>query len=54
MAHIEDREMILRYHQFSTEDIRAIAKSLSVRQRREKFRRSLIEILFLVLVQSEY
>ncbi|CAF0808189.1 unnamed protein product [Didymodactylos carnosus] len=26
MAHIEDRELILRYHQFSTDDIRAIAK----------------------------
>jgi hypothetical protein len=30
MAHIEDREMVLRYHQFSTDDVRAIAKALSV------------------------
>ncbi len=30
MAHIEDNEMILRYHQFNTEDIRAITKILSV------------------------
>ncbi|CAF0737832.1 unnamed protein product [Adineta ricciae] len=29
LAHIQDREMILRYHQFSTEDVRAIAKALS-------------------------
>ncbi len=30
MAHVEDKEMILRYHQFSTADIRAIAKTLGV------------------------
>ncbi len=30
MAHIQDREMVLRYHQFSTEDIRMIAKALCV------------------------
>ncbi|CAF1129647.1 unnamed protein product [Rotaria sordida] len=29
MAHIQNKEMILRYHQFSTDDIRAIAKTLS-------------------------
>ncbi|CAF3550873.1 unnamed protein product [Rotaria sp. Silwood1] len=29
MAHIQDKEMVLRYHQFSTDDIRAIAKTLS-------------------------
>ncbi|CAF3994114.1 unnamed protein product [Rotaria sp. Silwood2] len=28
MAHIQDKEMVLRYHQFSTDDIRAIAKTL--------------------------
>ncbi|CAF1217272.1 unnamed protein product [Rotaria magnacalcarata] len=28
MAHIEDKEMTLRYHQFSTDDIRAITKTL--------------------------
>ncbi|CAF3430854.1 unnamed protein product [Rotaria sp. Silwood1] len=28
MAHIQDSEMILRYHQFNTEDIRAITKTL--------------------------
>jgi hypothetical protein len=31
MAHIQDKEMVLRYHQFSTDDIRAIAKTLCVR-----------------------
>ena len=31
MAHIQDRELVLRYHQFSTEDLRAIARTLSVR-----------------------
>lgn len=31
MAHIQDKEMVLRYHQFSTEDIRTIAKALCVR-----------------------
>ena len=30
MAHIQDKEMVLRYHQFSTDDIRAIAKALCV------------------------
>jgi len=30
MAHIEKDEMVLRYHQFSTEDIRAITKTLIV------------------------
>ncbi|CAF1398584.1 unnamed protein product [Adineta steineri] len=29
MAHIQDKEMILRHHQFNTDDIRAIAKALS-------------------------
>ena len=33
MAHIQDREMVLRYHQFSTEDIRTIAKALCVRRK---------------------
>jgi hypothetical protein len=32
MAHIQDKEMVLRYHQFSTEDIRTIAKALCVRR----------------------
>ena len=31
MAHIQDRELVLRYHQFSTEDLRAIARTLCVR-----------------------
>jgi hypothetical protein len=30
MAHIQDKEMVLRYHQFSTDDIRTIAKALCV------------------------
>jgi hypothetical protein len=30
MAHIQDTEMILRYHQFNTDDIRVITKTLSV------------------------
>jgi hypothetical protein len=30
MAHIQDKEMVLRYHQFNTDDIRAIAKILCV------------------------
>jgi hypothetical protein len=30
MAHIQDEKIILRYHQFNTEDIRAIAKTLIV------------------------
>lgn len=30
MAHIQEKEMILRYHQFSTDDIRVIAKILCV------------------------
>lgn len=30
MAHIEDSEMILRYHQFNTQDIRTITKALCV------------------------
>lgn len=30
MAHIEDRELTLRYHQFSNDDVRAIARTLSV------------------------
>ncbi|CAF5208618.1 unnamed protein product, partial [Rotaria magnacalcarata] len=28
LAHIQDNEMILRYHQFNTEDIKAITKTL--------------------------
>ena len=30
LAHIQDSEMILRYHQFNTEDIRVITKTLAV------------------------
>jgi hypothetical protein len=30
MAHIQDKEMVLRYHQFNTDDVRAIAKTLCV------------------------
>jgi hypothetical protein len=30
MAHIQDEKMILRYHQFNTEDIRVITKTLIV------------------------
>ena len=30
MGHIEDQTLVLKYHQFSTEDIRAIAKPLWV------------------------
>lgn len=30
MAHIQDTELILRYHQFSTEDLREITKALRV------------------------
>ena len=30
MAHIQDKELVLRYHQFNTEDIRVIARTLSV------------------------
>jgi hypothetical protein len=30
MAHIQKDEMVLRYHQFSTDDIRAITKTLTV------------------------
>lgn len=30
MAHLSDTELILRYHQFSTDDIRAITKALHV------------------------
>ena len=37
MAHIQDRELVLRYHQFSTEDIRTIARTLSVRTVTEMF-----------------
>ena len=30
MAHIQDKELVLRYHQFSHEDVRVIARTLSV------------------------
>ena len=37
MAHIQDKEMVLRYHQFSTDDIRTIAKALCVRKQNFSF-----------------
>ena len=30
MGHIQDKELVLRYHQFSSEDVRVIARTLSV------------------------
>ena len=30
LAHIEDEKLLLRYHQFNTDDIRAITKTLTV------------------------
>lgn len=52
MAHIQDREMVLRYHQFSTDDIRVIAKALCVRK--SSYHPSIAFDGFFVVVQSEY